>query len=206
MMNDPDMAHVDADLDEDGAPGMGGEAPIELSRDCNAIQIPNGNGVTVRAGTRITLLQALGDTFTVRTAHGYLLRIGADDADAIGQTAPAPLAEPSWLDTDNHEVQDEDLWEVLKSCYDPEIPANIVDLGLIYTCRGKARAEGGYGVDVEMTLTAPGCGMGQVLKDDVERKLMQVPGVREVRVEMVFDPPWDQTMMSESARLQLGMM
>ena len=178
---------------------------IVLQRDCEAIQIPYGNPITARAGTHVTVMHQLGDTFTIRTEHGYLLRIDGKDADALG-IEPKPVSEaPAASDGEPGVVDEEQLWEQLRTCYDPEIPANIVDLGLIYACT-VTPVEGGNQVDVKMTLTAPGCGMGQVLKDDVERKLAAVPGVTLVNVELVFSPPWDPSLMSEAARLQLGML
>lgn len=180
---------------------------IELKRDCDAIQIPYGNTITARQGTSVIVMHQLGDTFTVRTDQGYLIRIAAKDADALGLEEPKPDAlEHSAKDPSDAVVEEAPLWEVLKTCYDPEIPANIVDLGLIYGIHVEPIPEGGYFVHVEMTLTAPGCGMGQVLKDDVERKLLAVPGIKEVDVELVFQPPWEASMMTEAARLALGMM
>lgn len=177
---------------------------ILLTRDCNAIQIPYGNTITVREGTAVSITQQLGDTFTVRTSQGYLMRIDGKDADALGQQAL--VAQTQAKPIAPHPVEESQLWEVLKTCYDPEIPASIVELGLIYSCTAQKQENGFYDVAVQMTLTAPGCGMGQVLQDDVQRKLSEVPGVQNVQVDLVFDPPWDPTMMSEAARLQLGMM
>jgi len=179
-------------------------AAITLSRDCPAIQIPYGNSLTAREGTIVYMVHKLGDAYTVRTSQGYLMRIDSKDGDALGQEAEAPA--PQALQQRTGPVTEAELWDVLRTCYDPEIPANIVDIGLIYSCTITGSDEAGAHVDVVMTLTAPGCGMGQVLQDDVERKLSAVPGVSRVRVELVFDPPWDMAMMSESARLDLGMM
>lgn len=176
---------------------------ILLKRDCNAIQIPYGNTITVRENTAVTITQQLGDTFTVRTSQGYLMRIDGKDADALGRRIDT---EPKKKEQTPQVVEESQLWEVLKTCYDPEIPASIVELGLIYSCTAKRQETGFYDVAVQMTLTAPGCGMGQVLQDDVQRKLLDVCGVQNVQVDLVFDPPWDPTMMSEAARLQLGMM
>lgn len=182
------------------------EDSIELLRDCDAVQIPYGNTVTAREGTRVWVVQQLGDSYTVRTARGFLMRIGSENADALGKIV-AKLDTQALLKGERASVDDEDaLWGVLKTVYDPEIPANIVELGLIYTCKPEALAEGGIRVKVQMTLTAPGCGMGQVLMDDVERKLLGIPGVEAVNVALTFDPPWAPDMMSEAARLQLGMM
>lgn len=178
--------------------------PIVLARDCEAIQIPYGNTITARQGTQLTLVHQLGDAFTVRTDHGYLLRIDVKDADALGITPKdSPAASPAH---DGKPLDEAALWECLRSCFDPEIPANIVDLGLVYEVTPSPVPDGSQRVDVKMTLTAPGCGMGQVLKDDVEKKLREQPGISDVSVELVFSPPWDATMMTEAARLQLGMM
>ena len=178
---------------------------IVLKRDCESIQVPYGTTLELREGMVVFLMQKLGDTFTVRTESGYLVRINNQDADALGYepvTTPAILAKRDNIQGD---LDDNLLWEQLKTCYDPEIPANIVDLGLIYEVVSEKLDDNTYKIYVKMTLTAPGCGMGQVLHDDVERKLLEVPGVKTVTVDLVFDPPWDRDMMSEAARLQLGM-
>ena len=181
---------------------MGHEQVVTLSRDCPAIQVPYGNVITARQGTTLTVMHQLGDTYTVRTEHGYLMRISADDSEALG------LEKPPSIDQDlaAGPLTEQRLWEVLNTIYDPEIPASIVEIGLIYTCKPLDLPDGTLRVDVTMTLTAPGCGMGQVIQDDVQRKLSGLPGVKEVNVDLTFDPPWDPTMMSEAARLQLGMM
>ncbi len=179
------------------------EQQVTLQRDCSAIQVPYGNSITARKGTVLGIVHQLGDTYTVRSEHGYLLRIDAADADALGLThKPSAAAAPA----EGAPRSEAELWEALKSVYDPEIPANIVELGLIYTIKIGLNAAGKQQIAVQMTLTAPGCGMGQVLQDDVQRKLLAQPGVATVDVELVFSPPWDPTMMSEAARLQLGMM
>ena len=177
--------------------------PVLLNRDCEAIQIPYGNAITARAGTQLTVVHQLGDSITVRTDHGYLLRIDGKDADAMGLN---PIGDDAAVAHTGGPVEESQLWDALTSCFDPEIPANIVELGLIYSCTPTTLDNGTQRVDVTMTLTAPGCGMGQVLKDDVEKKIMSLPNIAEVDVQLVFDPPWDPTMMSEAARLQLGMM
>ena len=174
---------------------------LTLTRDCDAIQIPYGNMLTARAGQTVSLVHKLGDTFTVRTDQGYLLRIDGKDADALGLQHEADSATPT-THVPSGPVSIETVWDQLRTCYDPEIPANIVDLGLIY----EVTVDPDNQVAVKMTLTAPGCGMGQVLKDDVERKVTGIAGVRQVLVDLVFSPPWDPTMMTEAARLQLGMM
>jgi probable FeS assembly SUF system protein SufT len=174
---------------------------ITLARDCEATRIPSGSGVVLPAGTRVTITQTLGGNFTVTTEDGALLRIADKDADALGApsaAAPAPMVEGPFAE--------ERVWEQLRTVFDPEIPVNLVDLGLIYRCQAVPLPEGGHRVEIAMSMTAPGCGMGDVLKEDVRRKVQSVPGVRKVEVEVVWDPPWDASRMSEAARLQLGWM
>ncbi len=178
---------------------------IILSRDCEAIQIPSGQKVLLPAGTQVTVSQSLGGTYTVVTGQGYMVRIANEDADAIGKEAEASQAEK--LTTAEGSADLEELvWDQLKTCFDPEIPVNIVDLGLVYQCQVTPLPEGGKKVDVKFTLTAPGCGMGEVLKTDMKSKILSLAGVKDVDVEVVFDPPWDQSMMSDAVKLQLGFM
>ncbi len=183
------------------------EAPTErggaitLARDCEATRIPSGSTVVLPAGTRVTITQSLGGQFTVTTEDGALLRIADKDADALGARAPAiqaPMTEGPF--------EEERVWEELRTVFDPEIPVNLVDLGLIYRCDAVPLPDGSYKVEIAMSMTAPGCGMGDVLKEDVRRKVQSVPGVREVQVDVVWDPPWDASRMSDAARLQLGWM
>ena len=174
---------------------------IKLTRDCKAVLIPSGEKTILPAGTFVTLKQALGGDYTVRTACGDIVRIASEDAEALGREPAARAAAPSAGTAFNEKA----VWAELRKVYDPEIPINIVELGLVYGCKISAGSDGGKRVDVRMTLTAPGCGMGEVLKQDVERKIRSVPGVDDVAVEIVFDPPWSQKRMSEAARLQLGM-
>ena len=182
--------------------------PRELRRDCDAIQIPNGNQVTARAGTEVSIMHAFGDTYTVRTAAGYLLRIDAVDADALGEeaTTPAPAAAAA---TASGPVEEAALWTVLRTVYDPEIPSNIVDLGLIYRVEVQpvlaTEPAGGADVSVTMTLTAPGCGMGGVIAGDAQQKLLCLDGVDEAIVEIVWDPPWHQSMITAEGRKTLGL-
>lgn len=178
---------------------------ISLSRDCDAIQIPSGSKVKLSKGTRVRITQSLGGTYTVVTDAGYLVRISGDDRDAIGGEAPTAVKVSESRET---APLDQLIWEQLKTCYDPEIPINIVELGLVYECRVTPLPEpsGGNKVDIRMTLTAPGCGMGEALKKDAQAKIERLPGVREVSVELVWDPPWDQSKMSQAAKLQLGML
>ncbi len=178
------------------------EGLIVLKRDCQATQIPSGSKVVLPAGTGVTITQSLGGQFTVTTDQGGLYRIASEDADALGERAkeavPAPVSEGSF--------EEERVWEQLRTVFDPEIPVNLVDLGLIYRCEAVPLPEGGHRVEIAMSMTAPGCGMGDVLKEDVRRKVQNVPGVREVTVEVVWDPPWDASRMTDAARLQLGWM
>ena len=176
--------------------------PISLSRDVTAIMIPAGEPVTLREGTSGFITQALGGSFTVYV-EGNLFRIAGSDADAIGmEPVPPPEVPDNATDADIESV----IWEQLKTVYDPEIPVNIVDLGLIYRCDIENRPEGGRFVRVDMTLTAPGCGMGEILVQDAQEKIAVIPTVEDVRVELIFDPPWNQSMMSDEARLQTGLM
>ena len=179
--------------------------PIILSRDCEAIQIPSGEIVMLPAGSRVTVTQSLGGSYTMTTDQGYLVRIANKDADAIGEEAEASQAERLTAAAGPADLE-KLVWDQLKTCFDPEIPVNIVDLGLVYHCQVTPLPEGGNKVDVKFTLTAQGCGMGQVLKGDMESKILSLSGVKDVGVEVVFDPPWDPSRMSDAARLQLGFM
>ena len=172
-----------------------------LARDVEVAAIPYGDKLTLTAGTNVYITQALGGSYTAMTDHGYLVRIEGKDADAIGETPTAPVTAEDAAGRTTKEL----AWEQLRSCYDPEIPVNIVDLGLVYKCETEP-VEGGEKVKVEFTLTAPGCGMGDFLRQDVEQKLLALPGVKEADVQVVLDPAWDQSMMSDAARLQLGLM
>jgi probable FeS assembly SUF system protein SufT len=179
--------------------------PIILSRDCEAIQIPSGEIVMLPAGSRVTVTQSLGGSYTMTTDQGYLVRIANKDADAIGEEAEASQAERLTAAAGPADLE-KLVWDQLKTCFDPEIPVNIVDLGLVYHCQVTPLPEGGNKVDVKFTLTAQGCGMGQVLKGDMESKILSLSGVKDVDVEVVFDPPWDPSKMSDAAKLQLGFM
>lgn len=174
---------------------------ISLARDCEAIVIPHGYRTNLAKGTKLRIVQELGGSVTVTAEFGGLFRIDPEQFDALGRTAPEGPS-PSLQDA---APLDERIWEVLRTCYDPEIPVNIVELGLVYDCRAlPAGADGRHDVEVKMTLTAPGCGMGDVLAEDVRSKLEKLSDVAQANVEIVFDPPWNQNMMSEAARLQLG--
>ena len=176
--------------------------PVTLARDVAAVIIPIGESVTLREGTSGFITQALGGSFTVYI-EGNLFRISGMDADALGkEPVPPPPVPENATDEDIEQV----IWEQLKTCYDPEIPINIVDLGLIYRCDVTALPSGQRSVSVDMTLTAPGCGMGDILVQDARDKIAVIPTVADVDVQLVFDPPWNQSMMSEEARLQTGLM
>ncbi len=177
---------------------------VELRRDCEVVEIPYGNTITLPAGTPLVITQALGDMYTVQAPTiGGLYRLAAKDADAIGKQPPAPAAARAGQAA-AAPVEEAAVWEQLRCVYDPEIPVNIVDLGLVYDLRIEP-AEGGSRVYVAMTLTAPGCGMGPVIAEDAKRRIESLPGVVEAIVDVVFDPPWNPSMMSEAARLELGM-
>lgn len=178
---------------------------VVLERECEATLIPSGDRVMVPAGTDLRVMQTLGGNVTVQAvSNGQLLRIAAKDAAVLGEeyaekppAAEAPTEGP---------FDEQRVWEQLRTVYDPEIPVNIVELGLVYQCEATPLPEGGHRVDIKMTVTAPGCGMGPVLVEDVRSKVRNVPGVKEAHVELVWDPPWDQSRMSEVARLELGWM
>ena len=178
--------------------------PIPLTRDCEAIQIPSGAKMVLPAGTVVMITQSLGDTYTVTTDHGYMVRIAGKDADAMGlERSAAPAgATPEEGAADLETL----VWDQLRTCYDPEIPVNIVDLGLVYECAVVPLDDGTHRAEIKLTLTAPGCGMGGVLAADAQAKIAALPGIREANVEIVFEPQWNPSMMSESARLELGMM
>jgi len=178
---------------------MAANQQIVLARDVDGTQIPSGIPQRLPAGTTVRLMQALGGSYTVITDVGYMVRIDAKDADALGlaPAAGAALAGPS-------EFSEDLVWGQLKTVYDPEIPVNVVDLGLIYSCVISPVADGNK-VDIRMTMTAPGCGMSDVLKADIQQKLSNLPTVKEVNVDVVFDPPWHPGKMTEGARLKLGL-
>lgn len=176
--------------------------PVKIERDCDAILVPQGDRVTLPAGSIGYITQALGGSFTV-FIEGNLFRIAGEDADALGKE---PLSLPELADDASDQDVEALVWKQLRTCFDPEIPINVVDLGLIYECDVTSLPGRQRRIDVKMTLTAPGCGMGEVLVEDVRSKLELIPTVAETDVELVFDPPWNQSMMSESARLETGML
>ncbi len=182
---------------------MNNSDPITLVRDVEAAIVPVGSKVTLQKGEQAIITQSLGGSYTV-IVNGNMFRIENRDADALGllpEAKPATTGAPV-----NREQLEKDIWAQLRNCYDPEIPVNIVDLGLIYDCHLSEINPSSYKVDVKMTLTAPGCGMGPMLAQDVQNRLLGLESVDDVAVELVWDPPWNQAMMTEEAKLQLGLM
>lgn len=182
---------------------MNSSEPVTLTRDVEASVIPIGTKVTLQKGEQANITQSLGGSYTV-VVNGNMFRIEGKDADALGMEVvekKTSLAGPV-----TQETVEKEIWNQLKTCYDPEIPVNIVDLGLIYDCHVESIGQNSYKVGIKMTLTAPGCGMGPVLQQDVQNKLLSLEAVDDVNVELVWDPPWNQSMLTEAARLQLGLM
>ena len=176
---------------------------VELTRDCEVVQIPNGTVGMLPKGTSADITQTLGGSYTIH-AHGGLFRVASKDADALGPTAPVP-EQVKASSAGASEVDAQQIWDILRTCYDPEIPVNIVDLGLVYDLQ-LTRAPGGLSrVDVKMTLTAPGCGMGGVIAGDAQQKLMGLDCIEEANVEIVWDPPWHQSMITPQGRQVLGL-
>ncbi len=173
---------------------------VELSRDCDAIQVPSGDVVRLRQGTEAIITQSLGGTFTVQVpSYGGLFQIAGKDADALGKEPGGTVVQSGSGDLESM------VWEQLKTCYDPEIPVNIVDLGLVYGMTVAPRPEGGHVVEVKMTLTAQGCGMGASIAYDAKQKISALPGVAEANVDLVWDPPWNPQMISPQGRERLGL-
>jgi probable FeS assembly SUF system protein SufT len=182
---------------------MNSSESIALARDVEAAMIPIGTKVTLQKGEQAYLTQSLGGSYTV-VVNGNMFRVEGKDADALGL---APAAKPVSTGTPiTQEQLEKEIWNQLRTCYDPEIPVNIVDLGLIYDCHLAPLDSSAYRVEVKMTLTAPGCGMGPMLAQDVQNKVLGLEGVDDVAVELVWDPPWNQAMMTEAAKLQLGLL
>lgn len=188
---------------------MADSVSVHLRRDCEALQIPSGHSVTLTQGTGVSILQTLGGHYTVQ-ADANLFRIDAADADALGliNTASAQQQPPTSVEIgdESGQVDPVEVRRQLSRCYDPEIPVDILELGLVYRCDIRPHPEGGSHIDLDLTLTAPGCGMGAVLIADVRQKLLRLRGVRSVGVRLVFDPPWDASRMSEAAKLRLGLL
>jgi len=175
--------------------------PFVVNRDVPAVIVPAGVEVKLKPCQAGYITQALGGSFTVYI-EGNLFRIAGENADAIGkETVKAPELPPNATEDDVKKL----AWDQMRTCFDPEIPINIVDLGLVYECEVSPNPDGTRTIDITMTLTAPGCGMGEVLVEDVKDKVQRIPTVNSARVELTFDPPWNQSMMSEAARLQTGM-
>ena len=182
---------------------MNGNETAILARDVEASVIPAGMKVTLQKGETAHITQSLGGSYTV-VVNGNMFRIEGKDADALGLEVIAPAKVIGT--TVKADALEKEIWNQLRSCYDPEIPVNIVDLGLIYDCHLTPLAANSFKADVKMTLTAPGCGMGPVLAQDVQTKLLSLEGVDDVNVELVWEPQWNQGMMTEAAKLQLGLL
>jgi len=180
------------------------EETILLSRDIRGVKIPSGDAIEMKQGQPVVVTQSLGGSYTVLYANAYLVRINAKDVDALGKEVVAEDAAAH-----EGELDDQKVYDKLRLVFDPEIPVNIVDLGLVYDCKIAPIAEGeGAGkfkVAVQMTLTAPGCGMGPVIAGDAREKILTLPGVAEANVELVWSPPWNQGMISEVGKMQLGL-
>ncbi len=179
---------------------MSSNSSTRLSRETEAIEIPSGVHRSLPAGAEVRVMQYLGSSYTVTTDYG-MFRIDVKDVDALGIK---PTETPTSAAAQEQTFSEKLVWDQLKTVFDPEIPVNIADLGLIYSCVASPLDAGGKRIDIKMSMTAPGCGMGNVLKADVESKLARLPEVKEVNVEIVFEPPWNPSLMSEAARLQLG--
>ena len=183
---------------------MENNGPITLTRDVEAAVVPVGTVVTLQKGEQAYVTQSLGGSYTV-VVNGNMFRIEGKNADALGlqvQTGPASSGAGKPATAAELEKQ---VWDAMRTCFDPEIPVNIVDLGLVYDCQIEPVAEGSNRVNVKMTLTAPGCGMGPTLQQDVQNKLVSLEGIDEANVELVWDPPWNQGLMTDAAKLQLGL-
>ncbi|WP_426662591.1 putative Fe-S cluster assembly protein SufT [Rhodanobacter aciditrophus] len=176
--------------------------PFTLLRDCDAVMVPQGETVRLPAGQIGYITQALGGSFTVYV-EGNLFRVAGDDADALGKEKPAPIEVPA--DATDADVE-KLAWDQLRTVFDPEIPVNVVDLGLVYDLSLEQREDGQRKVYVKLTLTAPGCGMGDILVDDARTKLEMIPTIAHADIDLVFDPPWDHSMMSDAAKLETGML
>jgi probable FeS assembly SUF system protein SufT len=173
------------------------ESNIKLTRDCEVTEIPSGRPGKLATGAPVRIMQILGGSYTVSNLWGQMFRVDTKDADALGLTPADEAAAPT-------EFSESLVWDQLKTVYDPEIPINIVDLGLVYECQ-ITPVDDAHNIDIKMSMTAPGCGMGDVIRRDIENRLAKLPKVKEVHVEVVFDPPWNPSLMTEAAKLQLGL-
>jgi len=183
---------------------MPNTGPIPLTRDVEAAVVPLGTKVTLQKGEQACIAQSLGGSHTI-VVNGNMFRIDAKDADALGLEVVAKPVASSTTPATPEELEKQ-VWDALRTCYDPEIPVNIADLGLIYDCNiSPLPAGGGHRAEVKMTLTAPGCGMGPMIAQEVQTKLLSIDGIDEAEVALVWDPPWNQNMITEAARLQLGL-
>lgn len=178
--------------------------PVTVSRDCEAILIPDGMKIEVPEGSVVFITQALGGNYTINL-NGNLAQVGAKDADVLGFDIPEEAIIREDAIREDGSFNEDLVWQQMRTCYDPEIPINVVELGLIYDCKVGKLEDGANRVDIIMTLTAPGCGMGEFLAADVQSKVAAIPTVEEVNVELTFDPPWGMEMMSEAARLESGL-
>jgi probable FeS assembly SUF system protein SufT len=183
---------------------MQSNEPVTLTRDVEAAVIPVGTKVTLQKGERAYIAQSLGGSYTV-VVNGNMFRIEGKDADVLGLEVAAKAETAGGTALKTPEGLEKEVWNQMKTCFDPEIPVNIVDLGLIYDCRLTPLGENSHKADIKMTLTAPGCGMGPMLAQDVQNKLLSIEGIDEANVELVWDPPWNQGMLTEAAKLQLGL-
>ena len=180
------------------------DKPMTVKRDCDVLMVPSGEKLTLVSGSTVWLTQSLGGSYTVMTDRGYMVRVEGKDADAIGLKPVLDGQSGQASGANDIDAVESRVWEQLRSCFDPEIPVNIVELGLIYDC-SVTPVRNAYRASVKFTLTARGCGMGEVLKRDITAKLLAIPGMREADVELVWDPPWSQSRISAAAKLQLGM-
>ena len=176
---------------------------VTLARDVEASVVPVGTKVTLQKGEQAYVTQSLGGSYTV-VVNGNMFRIAGEDADALGMEAAAKPTQATGQPRTQEELEKE-VWSQLKTCYDPEIPVNVVDLGLIYDCHLTPIGNNNYKADVKMTLTAPGCGMGPAIAHDAQSKILTIDGIDEADVQLVWDPPWNQNMISEAGRMKLGM-
>ncbi|MCU4182986.1 putative Fe-S cluster assembly protein SufT [Acidiferrimicrobium sp. IK] len=181
---------------------MSGPDPMVVRRDCPVTLIPSGRPAILARGEQVQAVQQLGASLTVQVVGGPLARIDGGDFDAVGMEPPAETAPPSRVDG---AFDPDAVLERLRGVYDPEIPVNVVDLGLVYRCQAVPLGGGRHRVEIDMSMTAPGCGMGDVLRDEARRVVLALPGVAEVDVQLVWDPPWDMTRLSDAARLELGL-